>query len=640
MTLFDVAKKNVIGNFKNYLLYFVSMIFSVVIYYTFVSLRYSPEVQKAIESSDSILNIFIAGSVVLLLFVAIFIFYSNTFFTKKRKKEVGVYSLLGLRKKTIGRMLFYENLIMGGGAVLIGIIAGTILAKLFTIMVLRLLEAPVEVSFGVSIEAIVNTITIFLLISLVTSIRAYRLIYRFQLIELFRAEQEGEKVPKASVFAAIISLILIGFSYWLGFQSPKDNIEILTILGLFLFSIVSGTYLLFRFLTVFLLRLVQKKKTNYYKGTNLIGISQLLFRINGNARTLTIIALLSAITISAISVGYSFYYMNEKQAEKASPFSYTHISVNDSLDREIEDIIRADLEHQLIGRMDIPVIMVNGDISSPLLQDYLRDGPIKIVSETTYRKALEILGKTYDFKLSNHEAIGIRPLLTEYTIDDYKGENFTLQFTDQKLTLEFRSLVEERILSWSYPDFVAIVSDELFAQISSFVSPVTIKAYKVQDEKTTKDTTLQLKNVASEEMRVTTFYEIYREGLETGGLNLFILGFLGLVFIAATGSIIYFKQLTEAHEDRTRYEILRKIGVSKKEIHTIVRKQMLFVFGLPFIIGVVHGLVILKIAANIFSVLIGSDLTVPIVVTTILYFVIYLGYYLLTLSAVKNMVKN
>jgi len=87
MTLFDVAKKNVIGNFKNYLLYFVSMIFSVVIYYTFVSLRYSPEVQKAIESSDSILNIFIAGSVVLLLFVAIFIFYSNTFFTKKRKKK-------------------------------------------------------------------------------------------------------------------------------------------------------------------------------------------------------------------------------------------------------------------------------------------------------------------------------------------------------------------------------------------------------------------------------------------------------------------------------------------------------------------------------------------------------------------------
>src|SRR5690606_28609633 len=151
-----------IGNVKNYLLYFISMIFSVVIYYTFVSLQYSPEVKKAIESSDSILNIFIAGSVVLVLFVAIFIFYSNSFFTKKRKKEVGLYSLLGLRKKTIGKMLFYENIIMGGIAVMIGIIVGTILSKLFTMMVLRLLDPTVEVCYEVTIVGILYLIYVFM----------------------------------------------------------------------------------------------------------------------------------------------------------------------------------------------------------------------------------------------------------------------------------------------------------------------------------------------------------------------------------------------------------------------------------------------------------------------------------------------
>src|SRR5690606_16722425 len=130
------------------------MIFSVVIYYTFVSLQYSPEVQEAIESSDSMLNIFIAGSAVLILFVAIFIFYSSSFFTKKRKKEVGLYSLLGLKKKTIGKMLFYEIIIMSGIAVIIGIVIGTILSKLFTMIVLKLLDTAVEVSFGLSIEAI------------------------------------------------------------------------------------------------------------------------------------------------------------------------------------------------------------------------------------------------------------------------------------------------------------------------------------------------------------------------------------------------------------------------------------------------------------------------------------------------------
>jgi len=640
VTLFDLAKKNMIGNVKNYLLYFISMIFSVVIYYTFVSLQYSPEVKKAIESSDSILNIFIAGSVVLVLFVAIFIFYSNSFFTKKRKKEVGLYSLLGLRKKTIGKMLFYENIIMGGIAVMIGIIVGTILSKLFTLIVLRLLNAPVEVSFGISLDAIVNTFIVFLMISLFTSFRAYRLIYRFKLIELFRAEKEGEKVPKISFIAALTSIILIALSYWLGYQPPTNNIQVLTNLLLFLFCIVLGTYLLFRFLTIYLLRLLQNKKTSYYKGTNLVGISQLIYRINGNARTLTMIALLSAVTISAISVGYSFYYTNEKQAEKEAPFSYMHISTSESVDKQIEDVIQSDREHSFIGQMDIPVIHVNGEVSSPLLQDYLKNGPIKIISENTYNEALKIVGKESNIQLTGNQTIGIRPLLTEYTSNDFEEHLVTLQLPNTELDLAFSAMVEDRILPWSYPDFAIVVSNQMFSEIAAQVTPVTIKAYEVAGEKTTKDTTVQLQKLASEEMQLITYYNIYRKGLESGGLNLFILGFLGLVFLAATGCIIYFKQITESHEDRSRYEILRKIGVSKKEVNAVIRKQMMFVFGLPLIIGVVHGLVILQIASNIFSVLIGTNLTVPIVITTLLYFIIYLSYYLLTLTTVKKTVNN
>lgn len=629
-----------IGNVKNYLLYFISMIFSVVIYYTFVSLQYSPEVKKAIESSDSILNIFIAGSVVLVLFVAIFIFYSNSFFTKKRKKEVGLYSLLGLRKKTIGKMLFYENIIMGGIAVMIGIIVGTILSKLFTLIVLRLLNAPVEVSFGISLDAIVNTFIVFLMISLFTSFRAYRLIYRFKLIELFRAEKEGEKVPKISFIAALTSIILIALSYWLGYQPPTNNIQVLTNLLLFLFCIVLGTYLLFRFLTIYLLRLLQNKKTSYYKGTNLVGISQLIYRINGNARTLTMIALLSAVTISAISVGYSFYYTNEKQAEKEAPFSYMHISTSESVDKQIEDVIQSDREHSFIGQMDIPVIHVNGEVSSPLLQDYLKNGPIKIISENTYNEALKIVGKESNIQLTGNQTIGIRPLLTEYTSNDFEEHLVTLQLPNTELDLAFSAMVEDRILPWSYPDFAIVVSHQMFSEIAAQMTPVTIKAYEVAGEKTTKDTTVQLQKLASEEMQLITYYNIYRKGLESGGLNLFILGFLGLVFLAATGCIIYFKQITESHEDRSRYEILRKIGVSKKEVNAVIRKQMMFVFGLPLIIGVVHGLVILQIASNIFSVLIGTNLTVPIVITTLLYFIIYLSYYLLTLTTVKKTVNN
>src|SRR5690606_22716231 len=283
-------------------------------------------------------------------------------------------------------------------------------------------------------------------------------IYRFKLIELFRAEKEGEKVPKISFIAALTSIILIALSYWLGYQPPTNNIQVLTNLLLFLFCIVLGTYLLFRFLTIYLLRLLQNKKTSYYKGTNLVGISQLIYRINGNARTLTMIALLSAVTISAISVCYSFYYTNEKQAEKEAPFSYMHISTSESVDKQIEDVIQSDREHSFIGQMDIPVIHVNGEVSSPLLQDYLKNGPIKIISENTYNEALKIVGKESNIQLTGNQTIGIRPLLTEYTSNDFEEHLVTLQLPNTELDLAFSAMVEDRILPWSYPDFAIVVS--------------------------------------------------------------------------------------------------------------------------------------------------------------------------------------
>lgn len=317
-----------------------------------------------------------------------------------------------------------------------------------------------------------------------------------------------------------------------------------------------------------------------------------------------------------------------------------HISLDESVDKHIEKTIQSDTEHPINGQIDIPVINLNGEVSNPLLQDYLEEGPIKIISENTYNEALRMLDRESNIQLSGNQTIGIQPLLTEYTSADYEEHTITLQLPNKEIELAFSSMLEDRIIPWNYPDFNIVVSNQLFSEIATQITPVTIKAYEVANEKSTKDTTVQIQKIASEDMQLTTFYNIYRKGLESGGLNLFILGFLGLVFLAATGSIIYFKQLTEAHDDRSRYEVLRKIGVSKKELNATIRKQIIFVFGLPLIIGIIHGIVILQIASNIFSVLIGMNLTIPIVITILVYFIIYLGYYFLTLTSVKNTVNN
>ncbi|PGC44839.1 ABC transporter permease, partial [Bacillus toyonensis] len=175
MTLFSLAKKNIKGNLNNYLLYFFSMVVSVLICYTFNSLLYTQEIKNAVNNMEHTMS---QTSFVLIGFVAVFIGYSNAFFTKKRKKEVGLYSLLGVRKKIIARMLFFENVIIGAITLICGLVLGIILSRLFIMLLLKLVGAPVDVSFSIPMEAIMNTTITFTVITIFTSLQSYLLIYR------------------------------------------------------------------------------------------------------------------------------------------------------------------------------------------------------------------------------------------------------------------------------------------------------------------------------------------------------------------------------------------------------------------------------------------------------------------------------
>lgn len=639
MTHFNLVKKNIRGNLKNYLLYFLSMIFSIMIYYTFVSLQYSTEVQSGIESSMSLSNVFLVASVILILFVGVFVLYSNSFFIRRRKKEVGLYSLLGLQKKTIGKLLLYENLLLGVFALVIGIVLGALFSKLFTMVLLRLMDAPVDISFSLSIEAIINTTIVFALLILFTSIQAYRLIYRFQLIELFQAEKKGEQAPRASMIAAGLGLLLLSCGYWLASRPITTTEEFSIKLGMILIGIVVGTYLLFRSLTPYLLKLSQKNKSYYYRGVNLISVSHLLYRLKANTSALTIVALLNAIALIAISIGYSMYYSNQQNTSIEAPFSYMYVSKNKSFDDQVQKVISMDTKHSLRSKLDIPVIEVKGDISNPEMESYLEGSPIKLISESTYNRVSISLNRKTSIQLSGNQVAGIQPYLTDYSSSDYQGHTSTLQLPHGYQKLTFQTMVKDRILNWSYPDFSLVVSDTLFIQIAKQIPPLTYKAYKVNSEETSKETSDQLTQLAEAKgLQMMTFYSVYRGGVESGGLNMFILGFLGLVFLAAIGSIIYFKQLTEADVDKKRYEILRKIGLGKKYIQTAIRKQIFFIFSLPLIIGILHSFMILQVLSGIK--LITGNLIVPIVLSMTAYVVIYLGYYLLTLKSIQKVVNN
>ncbi|MEZ2656739.1 ABC transporter permease [Aneurinibacillus aneurinilyticus] len=639
MTLFSIAKKNMKMNFRHYFLYFASMIFSIVIYFTFVSLKYDQTIQATSDGSTKISSAFSGAAVVLIIFVAIFIWYSNSFFTRKRKKEVGLYSLLGVRKKQIGQMLFYENLIMGLLALIIGIAIGSVLSKLFVALLMKLMGYEAVGNFSISIAAIINTVIVFSLITLIASFQGYRLIYRFKLIELFQAEKEGEKESSASFLIALLSIILIGSGYWIALQNLMDS-KVWRTLGLMvtpmviLVTVVLGTYFLFSTLTVYLLKLSRKNKKSYWKGINIIGTSQLLYRMKGNARTLTVIAVLSATTLTAVCTAYSMYYNNRTNAEKFNPNSFMFIDTNNHVSQKVQSIVNKSKNHQVIYHETIPTLEMKADITGFKNEFYGNELMYTVISNHDFNKLAKEQKHNENLTLKGNEAVVLDATYMDSISPAYVGSAISFKTNKKVQHITVTDFKKYSVFNLYTAQNSIVISDELFARLQSEIKPLNIEAYKITDDDDAKQLSKDIQAIVPEKANLSSFYANYATGLESSGLMIFMGGFLGLVFLAATGSIIYFKQLTEAGADKDRYEILHKIGVKKKEIRKSIAKQILFIFALPLLAGITHCAVALTALSNLMQ----TNLVVPVVICMGIYTIAYIVYYFLTVHSYYKIV--
>jgi putative ABC transport system permease protein len=641
MTLFSIARKNIRKNFTNYFLYFSSMIFSIVIYFTFVSLKYDKTIQATSESSTKISSVFNAASVVLIIFIAIFIWYSNSFFTRKRKKEIGLYSLLGVRKKQIGRMLFYENFIMGIIALFIGILLGSILSKFFVSILMKVMGYDVIAIFAISPNAIMNTIIVFTLITAITSFHGYRLIYRFKLIELFQADKEEEKEPKASLISAVLSVILLGIGYWLALQNILES-EVWRRIGFMVTSLVIivtvilGTYLLFSTLTVFLLKVSRKNKKKFWNGINLISTSQLLYRMKGNARTLTIIAILSATTLTAVGTSYSLYYNNKSNAELANPNSIMFINNDKSTTNKGKDTISREENHDIIYHKIIPTLQIKVDTTSLNSKIGSIEVIYTVISNTTFNEMEKLQERKDLLSLKGNDAAVLDAGYYEGLSPKYIGSTIPLNVNNITENITFKKLKKYNVLNLETASITVVISDELFSQLEKEADHVNMEAYKFANEKIVKTLTKDIQSILPKDSNFSSFYNDYALGIETAGLIIFIGGFLGLVFLAATGSIIYFKQLTEANSDKERYVILHKIGVNKKEVRISIAKQVFFIFALPLLAGIAHC----TVALTALSRLLQTNLVTPVLICMGIYVLIYVIYYFLTVRTYYKIVTK
>lgn len=661
MSLFDVAFKNVKRNFKNYFLYFISIAFSIVIYFTFTTLQYNDQISTLLSTKAKLDGPFKAAGIIILIFACIFIGYSNSFFTRKRKKEIALYSMLGIKKKQIGRMLFYETICMGALALVFGILFGTLLSKGFILVLFKLmqLEAIKSISIGFSAKAIMQTIEVFTVIFLIVSMHSYSVIYRFKLIDLFKADSSGEKEPKTNIPLSILGVVLVGAGYWCANNLDK-NFQIFALLTIIL--TIVGTYILFCFFIVFMIKHSKKNKKSYYKGINMIGTSQLLYRIKGNARTLATIAILAATTLTAVGTTFSIYYFSEITTKSSSPFSFAlvdsketkttssdaktrpqHEPLNfklDNIQKDFDKILDNHKNNSVESKVNIEVLDHTAKLPSLALKsnDEYNDTTISFLSESKAKELLKSIGSDLDLNLKNNDdAYIFDSMVGSKYVGSFKGKY--LEINDKKLNFVDES--KESILPRNIILFnsLVIVKDDVFKSLeNSYTEKTTASLYKVKGEKSAKDLSNDFQELTKNTYKDITdssfglsddFYLTYRASIESSGLIVFIGGFLGLVFLICTGTIIFFKHLSEAEADKFNYDILRKIGVDNKEIKKSVSKQIGFVFLLPLVIGITHSTVALKVLEGLLNI----SLNMPILITYFAYIAIYLVYYKLTVES-------
>ncbi|GFP76536.1 FtsX-like permease family protein [Clostridium fungisolvens] len=647
MGLMDIAIKNIKRNFYNYFLYFVSMVFSIMIYFTFTSIQYNTQVQRIVGASVQFSTVFKSAAAVIGVFIAIFIWYSNSFFIRRRKKEVALYSLLGIRKKQIGTMLFYENIVMGAAALIAGIVMGSLLSKVFIMLLIRLMGFSADIAFMIPLKAVINTALVFLVLFLITSIHGYMLIYRFKLIELFKAESQGEREPKTSVFKSILSVMLIGGGYLI-YTKGSLSASVISIPVTLLLTVI-GTFMLFSSLTLLIIKLAKKNERRYFKGSNMIGTSQLLYRIKASARTLATIAVLSAATLTAMELSTSFYYKLEVNLQENYGFTYAYASNDNSLDKKVEAVIAEYPKNKIISAVDMKFAKVKGqwpDLSKGLSAKKTFDTSFYIISESNYNEIAKARGLKDKIKLKDNNEAAIFTQILNFTseYDDYLGKTITIVENNEKLSLKVSDFKAYSLTNSGMMRNSVVVSDEVYNNYRTNANTYRIKGYITDNKKDSEDLTKGITKLVSEEIPqkdgepfvFSSYYMDYRAGITYSGLIIFLGAFLGLLFLIATGSIIFFKQLSEANDDKSRYGILRKIGLTNKEIKISISKQIFIVFSLPLVIGITHSLV----ASTLLSKIMRINLALPITLTIGAYTVIYMVYYFLTVNSYYNIVSS
>lgn len=638
-------------NGKVYIPYILTCIGSIAMFYIMhsISINTGLDIMNGGKQLKMLLNL---GKWVIAVFSVIFLLYTNSFLIKRRKKELGLYNILGMEKKHISKLMLYETLIIAVLTLVSGIALGALLSKFMFLLLLKILNFDVTLKFYIAKESILSTMLLFISIYVVMLLNNLRQIHLSNPIELLKGGNTGEREPKTKWILTLIGVVSLGAGYYIA-VTTENPLSALNLFFIAVLLVIVGTYALFTAGSIAILKALKKNKNFYYKSRHFINVSNMIYRMKQNAVGLANICILSTAILVVLSTTVSLYIgmddilktrypddimisiseVQPENIEKVNGIIETemqksgltktgelkHGYISEIASQEGNKFIVANREESSINNMNILLFITADDYNQ--LEDksvQLEQGEVLICADnnTLQGNSVEIFNKQFNIK-GHIEALKIKREM-ENIVNGYY-----VIVPDINAINEIKEAAgdEEKGINYYYGlDVEGSMEEqsELTYDIQSSLNNNSIKA-SVEGIATARE----------------SFFSIY------GGL--FFIGlFLGLLFIMATVLIIYYKQISEGYDDKERFEIMQKVGMDKREVKKSINSQILMVFFLPLVMAVIHLAFAFKIITSLLKIfnLTNINLFVICTTSTILVFAIfYIAVYYATSKVYYRIVK-
>ncbi|MCX0391930.1 ABC transporter permease [Clostridium perfringens] len=668
---FKLAFKNIKKSYKNYVIYFLTLIFGICIFYTFnsiesqsVMMELNEQKQSAFMMAEQLIGYF---SVFIAFVLGFLIVYANNYLIKRRKKEFGIYMTLGMENGSLSKMIFLETLFIGAISLGIGVVLGIMLSQALSVLTAYMFQVDLtKFQFVFSPLGFKRTVLCFSIIYLVVLIFNFISVRKIKLIDLLTASKRNEKPTIKNLWVSVIlflvSVGILGIAYY---KVIHDGIAFASFnaLGLPILLGCIGTFIFFYSLTGFFLKVIQGNKKFYLRDLNMFVMKQISSKINTTFVSLSFICLMLFLAICTFSGGLGINRAINADLKDLTKFDVTFWS---NSGENIENLLKEkNIDISNIAKEDSNMVMYDSGVKysnflskegMTAMKNYFpvaNDNDILVIGEKGYNNTLKLLGKEpVNLKENQYLAVGnidemkkwVNESLENGNIDQMKKLVNKSSENGKKInisgkTLEPANKKYENINLYNFTMkgdiLIFVVKDSLLEGLKPVSSRFNMM---LKDNSNTKEELESIRDqLVESQVYSITKKEIYDNAAGLGATMAYLGIYLGLIFIITSAVVLAIQQLTESTDNVERYRLLKEIGVDQKMINKAIFTQVGVYFMLPLSLAIVHSIVGLKISSTIVGVFGNASIMPNIIITAIIFVIIYGGYFLATyLGAKKN----